>query len=104
MVMSVLSKKIPVIYCTSFHSRFIGLMFQKNIQKALCFPRCNSIHTFFMKEDIQVIVTSKEHIVLFNKIIKPWKILFPIKNGYYTYEFPISYRKKIKVGDIFKGF
>lgn len=94
---------MSILNCTTFKSRLFGLMFQKNIKTALCFPHCNSIHTFFMRIPIFVIVTNKEHIVLYCSIVKPWKIVKPIKNGYYTYEFPLSNMPKISINELFKG-
>ncbi len=79
-----------VIVCSTFKSRFLGLMFQKNIKQALCFPRCNSIHTFFMRIPIFVIITNLEHVVLFCKVVSPWRVVLPVKDGYYTYEFPVG--------------
>lgn len=77
--------------CTSFVSRFWGLMGKKNIQEILCFPRCNSIHTFFMREAIDVIMTDKKgHILYAYKNLKPWHLIFPKKQVYYTFEFPIN--------------
>ena len=35
--------------CNSFKSRFFGLMGKVNIKDIYIFPKCNSIHTFFMK-------------------------------------------------------
>lgn len=90
------TKNDSVLNCTSFHSRLFGLMFQKTVKNPLCFPHCNSIHTFFMRIPILVIITNKNHEVLFNKIVKPWKIIKPIKNGYYTYEFGADYQPNIK--------
>lgn len=97
------NKKIEILQCTTFRSRFLGLMFQKEIKKALCFPKCNSIHTFFMRVPIEVIITSKEHIVLYEKVIKPWRILWPVKYGYYTYEFPLTHFQSVSKGELFKG-
>lgn len=39
------NKDIDLYECKSF-SRLKGFMFTKNIDKALLFDRCNSIHTF----------------------------------------------------------
>lgn len=39
-------KEIVLYECKSFFSRLKGFMFTKNIDKALLFDRCNSIHTF----------------------------------------------------------
>ena len=42
--------------CIKFKDKLLGFMFKKNINYALRF-RCRSIHTFFMKENIDVIIT-----------------------------------------------
>ena len=67
-------------------------MFKKNIDYAICFKRCNSIHTFFMKENIDVIMCDKDNTVLYyyNNLGKN-KIIWPKKNVYITYETPSSY-------------
>lgn len=87
--------KIKVYYVDKFYNRFIGLMFKKNIDYCLCFPKCNSIHTFFMLESIDVIMTDKDNNILYTyKNLKPWKVILPKKNVYYTYEFPNNYIEK----------
>ena len=48
MQLSYNEKKIELVNCKSFYSRLKGFMFDKNINKALLFDKCNSIHTFFM--------------------------------------------------------
>ena len=50
------NKEIELINCKSFYTRLMGNMFKKNISKALLFEKCNSIHTFFMREKIDVIM------------------------------------------------
>lgn len=92
-----------IIYCTTFKKRFLGLMFQKNFTQALCFPHCNSIHTFFMKSPILVIMTTKQNIVVLKKIVNPWKIVGPIKGAYYTYEYPPTEKISINLGEEFQG-
>ena len=74
------NKNIKVINCTSFYSRLKGFMFKKNIDYSLLFNKCNSIHTFFMKENIDVILCDKNNNILYyysnfpkNKIILPKK-------------------------------
>lgn len=74
-------------YADKFIDRLVGLMFKKNINYCLCFKRCNSIHTFFMKESIIVVFTDKNKKILKIKKASKNKILF-CKNAYYTYEFP----------------
>lgn len=60
-----------------FFDRLIGLMFKKEMKgfNALLIEPCNSIHTFFMRYDIDVVFLSKNNEVI--KIIrnmKPWRM------------------------------
>ena len=92
-------KEIVLYECKSFFSRLKGFMFTKNIDKALLFDRCNSIHTFFMKENIDVIITNKDNITIdFKKNLEKNKIVFN-KNAYYIYELPNNFLKDLKKGD-----
>lgn len=72
---------------------------KKNICHALLFNHCNSIHTFFMKEKIDVIMCDKNDIIIyyFKDLVKN-KIILPKKNVYKTIELPINYFS-FKVGD-----
>lgn len=80
---------INVKMCKSFSSRFFGLMFKKNFDYGLIFPKCNSIHTFFMRENIDVFMTDIDGNILYTyKNLKPNRIILPKKNVYYTLEFP----------------
>ncbi len=83
------TKDWEVVSCTSFFSRLKGNMGKKRINKVLLFPKCNSIHTFFMKKEIDVVMISKDNVVLYcyNNLSK-WKIIFPKKGVYATLEFP----------------
>ena len=97
------NKSIEVKLCNNIFNRFKGFMFKKNICYSLCFPKCNSIHTFFMLKPIDVIMTDKDYNILYIfKNVKPFKIIFPKKNTYYTFELPINLfefeiNEKIKV-------
>ena len=92
---------MEIIYCNTFISRLKGFMFKKNFDYALCFPKCNSIHTFFMREKIDIYMTDKDYNILYKKKnMKPWRIILPKKGVYYTFEFPINkvdYKEKVKV-------
>lgn len=84
--------------CNSFNNRLMGLMFKDKIIP-LCFPRCNSIHTFFMKHNIDVIMADKNHKVIgIYKNVSKNKIIINRK-AYYTYELPIN-TYKIELNDI----
>ncbi len=79
---------IEIRNCNTFLSKLIGLMFKKNINYGLRI-RCNGIHTFFMKECIDIILTDKENNILYTyKNVKPNRIILPKKHVYYTYELP----------------
>lgn len=74
------NKEIELTNCKTFISRLKGFMFKTNITNALLFDNCNSIHTFFMKENIDVIMCDKDNNILYyyqnlskNKIILPKK-------------------------------
>ena len=82
-------RKIPISNCISFKSRLLGMMFmRKQQEKIYRFPKCNSIHTFFMFQNIDVIMTDKDNNILYTyENLKPNKVIPPKKNVYYTYEF-----------------
>lgn len=92
------NKKLEIKVCNNIFNRFLGFMFKKNTNYGLCFPKCNSIHTFFMLKPIDVIMTDKEYNILYIYYnLKPNKIILPKKNIYYTFELPINkYKFNIK--------
>lgn len=70
-------KKIMIKNATDFKTRLLGLMGQKNIDYGILFPNCNAVHTFFMKENIDILGLNEENQVIFiyrdvpkNKIVK----------------------------------
>ena len=86
------NKEINIIECTSFFTRLKGFMFSKNINHALLFNKCNSIHTFFMKSNIDVIMCDKSNNILYfyNNLTKN-KVILPKKNVYKVIELPVNY-------------
>ena len=71
------NQTINIKKATDFKTRLFGLMGQKDIQEGILFPKCKAIHTFFMKEEIDVIGLNEENQVIYiyrnvpkNKIIK----------------------------------
>ena len=78
-------------------------MFKRNINYALLFEHCNSIHTFFMKENIDVVGLDENNEVIYkyenlgkNKVIK---INYERKKTSIL-ELPKSASSKIKIGTI----
>lgn len=84
-----LKKDISIKTCTTFKDRFIGFMFKKNKQNyGLHFPRCNSVHTFFCFQDLDIYMTDKDNNILYiYKNIKPNRIILPKKGVINIYEF-----------------
>lgn len=92
------NNKIPIKVCNKFKDRLFGLMFKKNISTGYLFPRCNSIHTFFMKEKIDVLLLDKNNKILFiYNNLSPWKIVLPKKNVYSVLELPSNTAKTLKI-------
>ena len=100
------NKKIPLYEANNFYKKLMGFMFKKNINTALLFKNCNGIHTFFMKEEIDVILTDKDNNILYlYPNLKKGKIILLKKNIYNTYELPkgsinnLKINTKIKIQD-----
>lgn len=93
------NQEINLKICTKFKDKFMGLMFKKDFNYSLLFPKCNGIHTFFMKENIDIILTNKENkIIYIIKNLKPNKIILPKKDVYNTFELPVN-KIKVKIND-----
>ena len=97
------NKEINLTECKSFFTRLKGFMFKKNIDNALLFNKCNSIHTFFMKENIDVIMCNKDNEILYYYYnLTKNKVILPKKNVYKVYETPVNYfniKINTKVGE-----
>jgi uncharacterized membrane protein (UPF0127 family) len=96
------NNKIKLMYAKTFFKRLKGFMFKKNINYVLCFPKCNSIHTYFMKENIHVIMTDKENNILLIKENVSKNKVVSYKKAYYTYELPNYININYKLGDKLK--
>lgn len=83
----------------TFTKRLFGLMGKRNIKKGLFFPKTKSIHTFFMKENIDVIMINKDNQVIYYKKNMPKNKILIKKKAYHTIELPNNSLKKIKLGN-----
>lgn len=97
------NKSYEIKLALSFYQRFKGLMGKTNINYGMMFLKCNSIHTFFMKENIDIIGLDNNNEVIYkyenlekNKIIK---INNPLKDTNIL-ELPANASKKIRIGTI----
>lgn len=62
-----------------FFSRFKGLMGRRGLpdDEAILFPKCNSIHTFFMRFPIDVVRVDANGKVIDVKVVRPWRMMAP---------------------------
>ena len=93
------NQKFNVDVADSLIKRFFGLMGKKNIQKGMFFPKTRSIHTFFMKEKIDVIMIDKNNNIIFFYLNMPKNKILIKKKAYHTIELPSNSLKNIKIND-----
>ena len=92
-------EKFNVDIANTFHKRLFGLMGKKNIKNGLFFPKTRSIHTFFMKEDIDIIMIDKNNqVVYYRKNLSKNKIIIK-KKAYHTIELPSNSLNNININD-----
>jgi uncharacterized membrane protein (UPF0127 family) len=104
MYINLRNKDVKIKKCKSFFSRLIGFMFRfEPIETGLFFPKCKSIHTFFMYQNIDLaLVDEKNKIVYLYQHFKPWQILWPKPGVYGIYEFGDGYLDEYSVNETLK--
>ena len=90
---------LNVDYADTFYKRFKGLMGKKEFSP-LFFPNTGSIHTFFMKTNIDVIMLDKEMRVIFIKRNISKNRIIIQKKAKYTIEFSPNTTDFIKINDL----
>ena len=91
-------KKIKLVIANTFFKRLKGFMFKKNINYCMRF-KTNSIHTFFMKDEIDILMTDRNNKILYIfKNVKKNKIIIQ-RNVYFTYEFPSNFLENVDIKD-----
>ena len=93
-------KKINIITLNSFFKRFIGLMFKKNtITDIYMFPNCFGIHTFFMRQKIDLCFLDKDYKIIDTvSCVKKNKVM--IRKSYYVLEMPLDTARYLEKGKI----
>ena len=91
--------KFNVDIANTFRKRLFGLMGQKEISKGLFLPKCKSIHTFLMKDNIDIIMIDKENkVIYFEKNVPKNRIIIK-KKAYHTIELPKNSLDNISIND-----
>ena len=89
---------MKIITAKTYIQKLTGLIGKKNINYGMFFPGVSSIHTFFMKESIDVIGLNDAMIVTsIYENVKPNKILI-LKNANHTLELPKGKSKRYHIG------
>lgn len=75
----------------SFFTRFLGLMGRKPSGEGLLLIPCNSVHTCFMRYDLDVFFLDKDYTVLaIRRSMKPWRMSSIIREARMVLELPSS--------------
>ena len=89
---------MKIITAKTYMQKLTGLMGKKNINYGMFFPNVSSIHTFFMRESIDVIgLNNKMTVTSIYENIKPNKILI-LKGAKHTLELPKGKSKNYHIG------
>jgi len=95
---------MKIVIASNFKDKLLGLMFKKNINYSLLIKNCKSIHTFFMKENIDILLLDKNNKILdIKRNIKPNKIIiFKSKKRTNILEMPNNSSLIYKINDTIK--
>lgn len=87
--METLKLKFKIIKADTILSRFLGFMFKPKADYGIVFFNCRSVHTFFMRFNLDILYLDNDNRVLkIKKDLSPWKIAKPVKNSSTILEIP----------------
>ncbi len=93
----------PCFVAETFETRVVGLMGEKSLAPGtgLLIAPCNSIHTFFMRFDIDVVFMDRGgKVVAVKRNIKPWRMTLPVFGAHSVLEMPAGSAANLKEGEI----
>ena len=95
-----MNSNLKIIYADTFFKRFKGLMGKNKFEDCLVFVNLvdSSVHTLFMKFEIDVYFLDEKQIVFDKVTLKPWKFYKPHKNAKFILETRKN-RLDFKIGD-----
>lgn len=90
-----------LVIAQSFFQRLKGLMFRRHMDfDVLMIKPCNSIHTYFMRMNIDVIFLDHEfRVIQKNSNLKKNRVIMPVQNGISVLEGPAFYFQNVTIGD-----
>jgi len=103
MTLKIGKNEYEIIVANDFKTRLLGLMGKTNIDYGMLFPNCNSVHTFFMNEEIDIVGLDINHEVIYKHENVAKNQIIRIKNEQNKtsiLELPKNASKKLKIGQI----
>lgn len=103
MVLEFKNQDLEIVIANTFFKRLKGLILISPVTFGMYFPKCNSIHTFFMKENIDVIGLNEQNEVIFIRRNVSKNQMIRIKHPYHKtniLELPANSSDFIKMGSI----
>lgn len=93
-------KNIKIILANTFYKRFKGLMLKKDFKDGLLFTNLtdSSIHTLFMRFEIDIYFLDENRTIFEKTSLKPWKFYKPKKQAKFILETKKD-KLKLKIGD-----
>ncbi len=91
---------MKIILADTFFKRFKGLMGKNDFEDALLFTNLtdSSIHTMFMRFEIDIYFLDKNKIIYDKVSLKPWRFYKPKKRAAYILETKKN-KLKLEIGD-----
>ena len=91
---------MEIIYADTFFKRFKGLMGKKNFDYIMVFTNLtdSSIHTMFMRFEIDIYFVDKNGVIFDKVTLRPWKFNKPKKQAKYIIETEKN-KLNLKIGD-----
>lgn len=91
---------MKIILADTFFKRFKGLMGKKDFEDTLLFTNLtdSSIHTMFMRFEIDIYFLDKNKIIYDKVTLKPWRFHKPKKQAEYILETKKN-KLKLEIGD-----
>lgn len=79
---------MKIIYADTFFKRLIGLMGKKDFNDILVFTNLkdSSIHTMFMRFEIDVYFIDEKKVIFDKATLRPWRFYRPKKQAKYILE------------------
>lgn len=92
---------MEIIYANTFLRRLIGLMGKRDFDDIMVFSNLtdSSIHTMFMRFEIDVYFINENRIVFDKTTLKPWRFYRPKKRAKYIIETKKG-KLNSKIGDM----